>query len=93
VCSNQLCGISIRVNTGKGIAGKWIHRCRLRQPPGLSEARSIAGSENVVSGLDAREGPTESKGGSKLLIFVARNDGEDRTLTSGPLLRCTVSDS
>ena len=68
-CSNQTCGISIRVSTAKRIAGKWIRPSRLRQPRGPLEASSTGGSKSASSGWDGCAVQTAVNDGSKLLIF------------------------
>jgi hypothetical protein len=69
-CSNQICGISIRVSTAKRTATKSILRSRLSQPHGRQAASSIGGSKNGKSGGPAYAVMTVVKGGSGQLIFV-----------------------
>ena len=42
-CSNEPCGISIRVSTARRIAGQSIHPCKSRQPRGHREVGWIGG--------------------------------------------------
>jgi hypothetical protein len=72
LCSNDLCGISIRVSTAKQIAGKSIRPSKSSQPPGLQAALSTGGSKNASSGWAEYGARMDVNAGSKLQIFARR---------------------
>ena len=86
-CLNQICGISIRVNTAKRIAGKWIRPSRLRQPRGPLEASSTGGSKSASSGWDGYAVQTAVNDESKLLIFGQPRRPDDHGLSLSLVVR------
>jgi hypothetical protein len=86
-CSNETCGISIRVNTAKRIVGKWIRPSRLRQPRGPLEASSTGGSKSASSGWDGCAVQTAVNDGSKLLIFGQPKRPDDHGLSLSLVVR------
>lgn len=86
-CSNQICGIWIRISTAKPTAKKSIHRSKLSPQRGPAVASWTGGSEKASSGSDGCAAKTAVNGGSRPLIFVPPRASNRGLSLSGDIRR------